>query len=62
MSDPPFTTPRNMVPNWEHLTANEKGWVEFIRIISGGRDPHITTERVRGLRELLDPVVAPDER
>ena len=31
MSDTPFTTPRHMVPNWEQLTANEKGWIEFIR-------------------------------
>jgi hypothetical protein len=62
MSDTPFTTPRHMVPNWEHLTANEKGWIEFIRIISGGRDPYITTERVRALRAILDPVTASDQR
>jgi len=61
MSDTPFTTPRHMVPNWEQLTANEKGWIEFIRIISNGRDPHITTERVRALRELLDPVGSSDQ-
>ena len=62
MSDTPFTTPRHMVPNWEQLTANEKGWIEFIRIISNGRDPRITTERVRALREILDPAVSPDHR
>jgi hypothetical protein len=62
MSDTPFTTPRHMVPNWEHLTDNEKGWVEFIRIISNGRDPCITTERVRALRELVDTVAASDQR
>jgi hypothetical protein len=61
MSETPFTTPRHMVPNWEQLTANEKGWVEFIRIISGGHDPCITPKRVRALREMLDPVVAPDQ-
>jgi len=62
MSDTRFTTPRHIVPNWEHLTANEKGWIEFIRIISNERDPRITTERVRALREILDPAVGSDQR
>jgi hypothetical protein len=44
-----------MVPNWEHLTENERGWIEFIRIISGGRDPGINLERVQALREVLEP-------
>ncbi|SEN59252.1 hypothetical protein SAMN05216227_10187 [Pseudorhodobacter antarcticus] len=54
MTDTPFTTPRHMVPNWEDLTENERGWIEFIRIISGGRDPGINLERVQALREVLE--------
>ena len=55
MTGTPFTTPRHMVPNWEHLTENERGWIEFMRIISGGRDPGIDLERVQALREVLEP-------
>lgn len=33
---------------------NEKAWIEFIRVISGGRDPKITPGRVRALRGMLD--------
>lgn len=58
MSETPFTTPRHMVHNWEHLTDNEKGWIEFIRIISYGRDPRITPDHVRTLGKMLDPVVS----
>jgi len=36
------------------LTDNEQAWIEFIRVISGGRDPRVTPARVRALRELLD--------
>lgn len=39
---------------WDHLTRNEQTWIEFIRVISGGRDPKITPKRVRALRQLLD--------
>jgi hypothetical protein len=44
-----------MVQNWEHLTENERGWIEFIRINSGGRDPGIDLEHLRALREVLEP-------
>lgn len=47
-------TPRSPVGPWDQLSENEKLWIEFIRIISNGRDPKITTARVRALRELLD--------
>lgn len=52
---PIFTLPT--VPRagpWDHLTRNEQTWIEFIRVISGGRDPKITPKRVRALRQLLD--------
>lgn len=58
MSDTPFTTLRHLVPNWAHLTDNEKGWIEFIRIISYGRDPRITPDHVRALGKMLDPVAS----
>jgi len=40
--------------NNAQLTENEKAWIEFIRVISNGRDPGITVKRVQALRELLD--------
>ena len=46
--------PTSPTVTWEELTTNEKIWIEFIRVISGGRDPKITSYRVRRLRELLD--------
>ena len=49
-----FTVPQSPTGEWHQLSENEKGWIEFIRIISGGRDPRITPERVRKLREILD--------
>ena len=49
-----FMLPTSPTGTWDQLSENEKGWIEFIRIISGGRDPRITPERVRKLRELLD--------
>lgn len=49
-----FTLPQSPMGSWDQLSENEKAWIEFIRIISGGRDPRITPERVRKLRELLD--------
>ena len=45
---------RSPMGPWDQLTENEKAWIEFIRVISGGRDPKITPTRVRALRELLD--------
>ncbi len=39
---------------WDQLTENEKAWVEFIRVISVGRDPRITPARVTALRKRLD--------
>ena len=53
-NDTVFTLPTAPSGDWESLTANEKAWVEFIRVISCGSDPRITTARVRALRELLD--------
>lgn len=37
---------------WDQLTMNEQTWIEFIRVISSGRDPRITPDRVRALRQL----------
>jgi hypothetical protein len=54
MKDGPFTTPRAPMGPWGQLSENEKAWIEFIRVISGGRDPRITPDRVRKMRELLD--------
>ncbi len=49
-----FTRPTAPSGTWEDLTANERAWIEFIRIISNGTDPKITPTRVRALRVLLD--------
>lgn len=54
MKDGPFMLPTSPMGPWKDLTTNERAWVEFIRIISGGRDPRITPDRVRKLRGLLD--------
>ena len=54
MNDGHFILPKSPVGPWDQLSANEKTWIEFIRVISGGRDPKVTPERVRRLRELLD--------
>jgi hypothetical protein len=55
MNDGHFILPTSPMGPWGQLSDNEKIWIEFIRVISGGRDPRITPERVRKLRELLDP-------
>lgn len=52
--DTVFMLPTAPAGPWDQLTKNEQAWIEFIRIISGGRDPRITPDRVRALRELLD--------
>ena len=54
MSAGAITLPTAPVGPWDQLSANEKAWIEFIRVISGGRDPTVTPERVRALRDLLD--------
>ena len=54
MNEPVFTLPMAPVRPWDQLSGNERGWIEFIRIISCGSDPRITPTRVRALRELLD--------
>ncbi len=46
--------PTALTGRWDQLTKNEEAWIEFIRVISGGRNPRITPDRVRALRELLD--------
>lgn len=52
--NPVFMLPTAPAGPWDQLTKNEQAWVEFIRILSGGRDPRITPDRVRALRQLLD--------
>ena len=52
--DTVFTLPTAPAGPWDQLTMNEQTWIEFIRVISGGRDPKITPNRVRALRQLLD--------
>ena len=54
MSDGPITQPIAPAGPWDQLTAIEKAWIEFIRVISGGRDPKITLARVQALTEALD--------
>lgn len=49
-----ITAPLAPAGPWDQLTRNEQAWIEFIRVISGGRDPKVTPTRVRALRELLD--------
>lgn len=49
-----YTLPTAPSGVWESLTENEKGWIEFIRIISCGSDPKITPTRANALTKLLD--------
>lgn len=49
-----FTLPTAPSGSWEELTPNERAWIEFIRIISCGSDPRVTSARMRALREALD--------
>ena len=54
MTDEVFALPTAPVGRWEDLTANERAWIEFIRVISCGSDPKVTPTRIRALRALLD--------
>ena len=54
MTDSIFKIPMAPAGPWDQLTENEMTWIEFIRVISNGRDPGITVKRVQALRELLD--------
>lgn len=49
-----FTQPTAPAGAWDQLSANEKAWIEFIRVISCGSDPRVTPSRVRALTALLD--------
>ena len=52
--DTVFVLPTAPAGAWDQLTKNEKAWIEFNRVISCGRDPRMTPDRVRALRQLLD--------
>ncbi len=52
--DPAISLPTAPAGPWDHLTIDEKAWIEFIRVISCGSDSGVTPNRVRALRELLD--------
>ena len=54
MSDSPVTLPTAPLGPWDQLSANEKAWIEMIRVISSGRNPKLTLTRAQALRELLD--------
>lgn len=54
MTETLFVAPVAPTGRWEDMTENEKAWVEFIRVISNGTDPRITSGRVRAMRALLD--------
>jgi hypothetical protein len=55
MSETIFTLPISPAGPWDQLTENEKAWIEFIRVISGGRVPRITPKRVRALGRYWPP-------
>ena len=54
MNDGPFMLPTSPTGSWDQLSENEKAWIEFLRVISGGRDPKMTPDRARKVHELLD--------
>jgi hypothetical protein len=54
VSAPEIVAPRAPAGPWESLSRNEQAWIEFIRVISCGRDPRLTTARVAALRTLLE--------
>lgn len=49
-----FTLPTAPAGLWDHLTKNEKTWIEFIRVISNGSNLTATPTRIQALRLLLD--------
>ncbi|WP_374369902.1 hypothetical protein [Tabrizicola sp.] len=52
---PIFTLPTaTKAGPWDQLTTNEKTWIEFIRVISNGSNPAVTSARVRAPLLLLD--------
>jgi len=52
MTHPNLTArPRGPIP-MRPLTANERAWVEFIRLASKGMDPPITLAKVQALQRL----------
>jgi hypothetical protein len=55
MSEIMFTSPKSPAGPWDQLTENEKAWIEFIRVVSGGRDPKVTLARVQLLKVMLEP-------
>lgn len=54
MSEGKFMVPTSPTGKWEELSANEKVWIEFIRVISGGTDPRLTSTRLQALKDLID--------
>jgi hypothetical protein len=42
----------NRVKDVDDLTANERAWIEFLRLISKDSDPGITLRRVQLLRRI----------
>lgn len=36
------------------LTSNERSWIEFLRLVSDGRDPAIRLKDVQPIKRLLD--------
>lgn len=54
MSNTMFVSPTGPLGPWNQLSENERAWIEFIRVISCGRDPAPTPRRVRALTILLD--------
>lgn len=44
--------PGFQLPNDRDLSANERAWIEFLRIITGNSDPAPTLPRVQALRRL----------
>ena len=41
------------LPSVHPLTENELAWIEFLRLVSGDRDPPPTLRLVQGVRRLL---------
>ncbi|WP_168184219.1 hypothetical protein [Thioclava sp. F42-5] len=54
MTEGIFMVPTAPAGNWTDLSENEKVWIEFIRVISGGTDPKLTSTRLQALKDLID--------